>query len=40
MFIISDMKDQKFPVKAWLSNGDEIEGECLTQWKDSHISTT
>lgn len=31
MFVISDLQDQKFPVKVWLSDRDEIEGECLSQ---------
>ena len=31
MFVISDLKDQKYPIKVWLSNRDDIEGECLRQ---------
>lgn len=31
MFVISDLQDQKYPVKVWLSDRDEIEGACLTQ---------
>lgn len=31
MFVISDLQDQKYPIKVWLSDRDEIEGACLTQ---------
>ena len=31
MFEISDLQDQKYPIKVWLSDRNEIEDECLRQ---------
>ena len=31
MFVITDLEGQKHPIKAWLSNKSEIDGECLRQ---------
>jgi tRNA-splicing ligase RtcB (3'-phosphate/5'-hydroxy nucleic acid ligase) len=31
MFVINNLQEQKYPIKVWLSNREEIEDECLRQ---------
>jgi tRNA-splicing ligase RtcB (3'-phosphate/5'-hydroxy nucleic acid ligase) len=31
MFVISDLQEQKYPIKVWLSDSEDLEEECLRQ---------
>lgn len=31
MFVVSNLKEQKYPIKVWLENAKELEEECLRQ---------